>query len=138
MAFTPLSLRAVTLFDPEPRCRRRDPECAPAQRVQAVADVSSDDTPTDVLPSSTATSSVSSTTSAAYCSPTPTFHPERCFVSLPTACIDLRLGLEPPYGAQDASYCQDGLMEISTVMPEATPCFSDQYAATFNPATAYA
>lgn len=46
--------------------------------------------------------------------------------------------IESPYGAEFASYCTEALKEMGTVMPEVASCFSDQYAATFNPPTAYA
>jgi hypothetical protein len=48
------------------------------------------------------------------------------------------IAIESPYGAQFASYCTEALNEMGTVMPEVASCFADQYAATFNPPTAYA
>ena len=148
MVSTPLSLRAVALSilgltaAVEARHVQRRNACKPSSSFTGLPSTTED------LPSSTATPSEESsaeitptptiaTTSAAYCDPTSTFHPERCFVTLPTACIDLRLDFPTPWGAQEASFCQGAIQEMATLMPEATPCFSDQYAATFHPETAY-
>ncbi|KAJ4300576.1 hypothetical protein N0V88_003255 [Collariella sp. IMI 366227] len=91
---------------------------------------------TEVPPPTTTTSSI--ITLPPVCEPKSTYYPERCMLQIPAYCTSLSmLDLPYPYGAQDASICQEQLKQQGTVMPEATHCFADRDAKTFSARSAY-